>query len=105
MQMNVKTKNIAREWIDPDDAPEVTVEDLKRGVWSVDGEVVSEREGREAFAKKLRGRPVGSVSKHPKKLTTIRLSAEVIEQFKAAGSGWQTKIDLALKDWLLTHQP
>ncbi len=103
--MNVKTKNIAREWIDPDDAPEVTVEDLKHGVWSVDGEVVSEREGREAFAKKLRGRPVGSVSKRPKKLTTIRLSAEVIEQFKAAGSGWQTKIDLALKDWLLTHQP
>ena len=103
--MSVKTKNIAREWIDPDDALEVTVEDLKRGVWSIDGKVVSEREGREAFAKKLRGRPVGSVSKSPKKLTTIRLSAEVIEQFKAAGSGWQTKIDLALKDWLLTHQP
>jgi uncharacterized protein (DUF4415 family) len=103
--MNVKSKNIAREWIDPDDAPEVTTEDLKRGVWSIDGKVVSEREGREAFTKKLRGRPVGSVSKSPKKLTTIRLSAEVIEQFKAAGSGWQTKIDLALKDWLLTHQP
>ncbi|MBT8612458.1 BrnA antitoxin family protein [Polynucleobacter paneuropaeus] len=38
-------------------------------------------------------------------MTTIRLSAEVIEQFKAAGAGWQTKIDLALKDWLLTHRP
>jgi uncharacterized protein (DUF4415 family) len=101
----VKTKNTVEEWIDPDDAPEVTAEDLKRGVWSIDGTIVSEEEGREAFAKKLRGRPVGSVSKSPKKLTTIRLSAEVIEQFKAAGSGWQTKIDLALKDWLLTHQP
>lgn len=103
--MNAKLKNTTREWVDPDDAPEVTPDDLKRGVWVIDGKAVSEKEGREAFAKKLRGRPVGSVSKSPKKLTTIRLSAEVIGQFKAAGAGWQTKIDLALKDWLLTHRP
>jgi uncharacterized protein (DUF4415 family) len=103
--MNVKLKNIQPEWVDPDDAPQVTAEDLKRGIWAIDGQIVSEEKGREAFAKRLRGRPIGSVSKSPKKLTTIRLSAEVIEQFKAAGSGWQTKIDLALKDWLLTHRP
>ena len=103
--MNVKLKNTVKEWVDPDDAPEITAEDLKRGIWAINGKVVSEKEGREAFVKKLRGRPAGSVSKSPKKLTTIRLSAEVIEQFKAAGSGWQTKIDLALKDWLLTHRP
>ena len=29
--------------------------------------------------------------------TTIRLSPEVIENFKAAGDGWQKRIDLALK--------
>jgi uncharacterized protein (DUF4415 family) len=103
--MNVKIKNIPSEWVDPDDAPELTDEDLARAVWRVGGVAVSEKEGREVFAKRLRGRPVGSVSKSPKKLTTIRLSAEVIEQFKAAGAGWQTKIDLALKDWLLTHRP
>ena len=103
--MNVKLKNTPGEWVDPDDAPELTDEDLARAVWSIGGKVVTEQEGREAFAKRLRGRPVGSVSKSPKKLTTIRLSAEVIEQFKAAGAGWQTKIDLALKDWLLTHRP
>ena len=105
MQMNVKTKNMAIKWVDPDDAPEIRAEDLKRGTWAVDGKVVSEKEGRAAFARKLRGRPPGSVSKSPKKLTTIRLSPEVIDQFKAAGAGWQTKIDLALKEWLLTHQP
>jgi uncharacterized protein (DUF4415 family) len=103
--MNVKLKNIPSKWVDPDDAPELTDEDLARAVWRIGGTVVSEKEGREAFAKKLRGRPTGSVSKSPKKLTTIRLSAEVIDQFKAAGAGWQTKIDLALKDWLLTHRP
>ena len=103
--MNVKLKNTPIEWIGPDDAPELTDEDLARAVWRIGGVLVSEKEGREAFTKRLRGRPVGSVSKSPKKLTTIRLSAEVIEQFKAAGAGWQTKIDLALKDWLLTHRP
>jgi len=50
--MNVKLKNTVEEWIDPDDAPEITAEDLKRGIWAIDGKVVSEKEGREAFAKK-----------------------------------------------------
>jgi uncharacterized protein (DUF4415 family) len=35
--------------------------------------------------------------------TTIRLSSDVIESFKATGTGWQTKIDLALKQWLEEH--
>jgi uncharacterized protein (DUF4415 family) len=25
--------------------------------------------------------------------------------FKATGAGWQTRIDNALKDWLITHSP
>jgi uncharacterized protein (DUF4415 family) len=37
--------------------------------------------------------------------TTIRLSPEVIENFKAAGDGWQTRIDLALKDWIKNNNP
>ncbi|CAM3694438.1 BrnA antitoxin family protein [Polynucleobacter antarcticus] len=104
--MNVKLKNISSEWVDPDDAPELRDEDLARAVWTLGGKVVSEEEGRAAFAKKLRGRPAGSVSKSPKKqIITIRLSTDVLEQFKASGAGWQTKIDLALKDWLLSHRP
>jgi uncharacterized protein (DUF4415 family) len=35
--------------------------------------------------------------------TTIRLSSDVIASFKATGTGWQTKIDLALKQWLEEH--
>ncbi len=41
-------------WIDRDDAPEVTADDLKHGVWKIDGKIVSEAEGRTAFAKKLK---------------------------------------------------
>ena len=37
--------------------------------------------------------------------TTIRLSPEVMAAFKATGTGWQTRIDAALKDWLKNHSP
>jgi hypothetical protein len=45
------------QWLDPDDAPEITAEDLKRGIWTIDGKIVSENEGRDAFAKRLRADP------------------------------------------------
>ena len=51
------------------------------------------------------GRPVGSVKAAPKVSTTIRLSPDVLQAFRAAGDGWQTRIDAALKDWLRTHSP
>ncbi|HWU65617.1 MAG TPA: BrnA antitoxin family protein [Methylophilus sp.] len=43
--------------------------------------------------KKMRGRPVGS----NKTLVHIRLDNDVVEKFKATGSGWQTRINEALK--------
>lgn len=36
---------------------------------------------------------------------TIRLSPEVVQPFRATGDGWQTRMDAALKDWLLSHRP
>lgn len=38
-----------------------------------------------------------------KESTTIRLSREVIEHFRTSGSGWQGRIDQALKEWIATH--
>lgn len=35
--------------------------------------------------------------------TTIRLSREVIDHFRADGAGWQSRIDQALKDWIASH--
>lgn len=47
-----------------------------------------------------------SLKKPPLKARiTIRLSPEVVTTFRATGSGWQTRIDAALKDWLKTHTP
>lgn len=48
------------------------------------------------------GRPKAEVTKER---ITIRLSPDVVEAFKASGTGWQTRIDTALKDWLKTHRP
>ena len=38
-------------------------------------------------------------------LTTIRLSASVLQAFRATGPRWQTKIDRALKQWVMLHLP
>ena len=44
--------------------------------------------------------------KAPTKIaTTIRLTPDVMDAFKATGTGWQTRIDAALRDWLKTHSP
>jgi uncharacterized protein (DUF4415 family) len=48
---------------------------------------------------------VGTVKAAPKVATTIRLSPDVSAAFRATGTGWQTRIDAALKDWLRTHSP
>lgn len=47
-----------------------------------------------------RGRPLAATTKER---ITIRLSRDVLEQFRASGDGWQTRIDSALKDWLKSH--
>lgn len=53
-------------------------------------------------AKLRRGRPEADVTKER---ISIRLSPDVVSAFRATGSGWQTRIDAALKDWLKTHSP
>ncbi len=46
------------------------------------------------------GRPPAATTKER---VTMRLSRDVVARFRAAGPGWQTRIDAALKEWLDTH--
>jgi uncharacterized protein (DUF4415 family) len=46
------------------------------------------------------GRPPAEVTKER---ITIRLSRDVVTQFRATGEGWQTRIDAALKQYILEH--
>ncbi|MDY3330873.1 MAG: BrnA antitoxin family protein [Pelistega sp.] len=51
---------------------------------------------------KVRGRPVGTGQKQQ---LTVRFDRDVIAAFRALGDGWQTKMNKALKDWLLHNDP
>ncbi len=55
---------------------------------------------RASFGQPLARRAGRPKSANPKQATTIRLSPEVIEHFKAGGKGWQTRIDEALKEYI-----
>lgn len=57
----------------------------------------------ESLQAKLRTR--GAQKTPTKEQISIRLSREVLDEFRASGHGWQTRIDTALKAWLKTHRP
>lgn len=85
--MTVKKPVTNPAWVDPDDAPELTDEWFDNADFKV-GETVIRR-----------GRPAGS----NKRQVAIRLDQDVIAHFKAAGAGWQTRINAALKEWMASH--
>lgn len=87
--MTVKSKRSRRTWRDPDDAPKVTAE------WAAGADVY---EGKRLVR---RGRPPGSGQKTQ---TTVRISNEVLAFFRATGSGWQTRMDAALKKFVAARQ-
>ena len=80
--MERKKKDTGSNWVDPDDAPELTDEMLERGsIWDGD--------------KCIRpGRPRSAT---PKEAINIRLDPEVLEHFRATGPGWQSRINAALR--------
>src|SRR6186713_1190839 len=80
--MNVKSKNTRRAWQDPDDVPELTDDFFEHANLYIGNKLIR------------RGRPRAEVRKVS---TTLRLSPEVLEHFRAGGPGWQTRIDEVLK--------
>lgn len=56
-----------------------------------------------SLAAKLKSR--GPNKAPTKERITIRLSADVVQPFRATGTGWQSRLDAALKDWLKSHTP
>lgn len=87
--MSVKSKGSRRTWRDPDDAPEITDK------WITEADLYR--------GKKLvrRGRPAGSGQKTQ---TTLRISKDVLEFFRATGPGWQTRMDNALKRYVASQR-
>ena len=69
--------------LDEDDRP-ATADELQAGV----------------AAQRKRGRPTSDVTKEQ---VAIRFDRDVLSAFRAAGPGWQTRMNDALRDWLRTH--
>lgn len=71
--------------------------DWKSGVLTLGGGVASTIDA----LRKARGK-----NRHPtKEQVAIRLDPEVLAAFRADGPGWQTRMNTALKEWLVEHQP
>jgi len=47
--------------------------------------------------KNKRGRPVGSKAKNTKLIATFRLDPDVLQQLRASGKGWQTRVNAFLR--------
>lgn len=74
-----------------DDNPEWTEEDFARARPA--GELPPALLATFPNGRRRVGRPAGS----DKQLVSIRLDKDVIDKFKAAGPGWQTRINAALR--------
>ena len=70
------------DWIDPDDAPELTDEYFERADQYVGGKLVR------------RGRPLDP---NRKQSISLRIDGDVLERFKADGPGWQSRMNAALR--------
>ena len=86
--MNENNRSTKTDWIDPDDAPELTDAFFERADEYRGGILVK------------RGRPPQAVTKTSIKL---RLDPDIITSFRAMGNGWQTRMNDALKEWLKEH--
>jgi uncharacterized protein (DUF4415 family) len=87
MHMPTKKPAGSPEWIDPDDAPELTTEML------AESEVF---EG-DAFVRRGRGRPKAAATKEQ---ISVRLDPDVLAALRAAGPGWQSRINVLLRQAL-----
>jgi uncharacterized protein (DUF4415 family) len=83
------------DWIDPDDAPELTEEMARHAEVRVGGKLVREATGYLSPTGFKVGRP--PLRGAAKKQVTLRLDADVIAKFRETGPGWQSRMNEALR--------
>jgi uncharacterized protein (DUF4415 family) len=82
--MSEKRAAGATEWVDPDDAPELTEAFFDK----------AEAFKGDKFVRRGPGRPP---SETRKELISIRLDPEVLERLRASGPGWQSRVNELLR--------
>ncbi len=83
------------DWIDPDDAPELTAELAAVAEISVGGKVIRPATGYLGPNGVVRGRP--PLRDEAKRQVTLRLDPDVLAKFREGGPGWQGRINAALR--------
>ncbi|WP_158932267.1 BrnA antitoxin family protein [Acidisphaera sp. S103] len=73
---------------DPDDAPELLP------AFFEDAEL---RHGERVIRSRGRGRPK---LVHPKRFVTLRLDADLVDQLRETGPGWQSRVNQVLRSWM-----
>jgi uncharacterized protein (DUF4415 family) len=68
-------------------------------------QVLDELFGQAQASEMLRPRRGRPAAQSPKELVSLRLDPAVLAAFRASGTGWQTRINKALAEWLKEHDP
>ncbi len=77
----MSTTDTKSNWVDPDDAPELTDEWFEKADLKFGDRVIR------------RGRPPGAT----KQLVSLRLDTDVLTALRAQGPGWQTRANEVLR--------
>ena len=86
------------DWVDPDDAPELTAEWFEKATPMIGGREVTMEEFRAAAWRSFP--PEARPSIVPKLPITIKLDVDIIDAFEATGDGWESRMNEALREWM-----
>jgi len=84
--MNENKHIIKTDWIDEEDAPELTDAFFEQADEYKNGVLI--RRGQTSMSNTN---------------DFMRLDSDVVAAFKATGEGWQTRINAVLREWVLSH--
>lgn len=79
-----------RDWVDPDDAPELSDDFLDRAAIKKGDIVLRPAQG----TLTRRGRPK---LERPKRQITVRLDSDLVDRLRETGPGWQSRINAILR--------
>lgn len=83
------------DWIDPDDAPDLTAELAAVAEIAVGGKVIRPASGYLGPNGVVKGRP--PLRDRAKQQVTLRIDPDVLARFREGGPGWQGRINAALR--------
>lgn len=73
------------------------IPDLRQGLAEAKARIAAVVHTPEQIEARKRGRPAGSVKADSKVQCTLRIDPDVLAALKATGTGWQTRVNAALR--------